>query len=142
MVKPTKRCSLLSPSAHSVLMPSITDTSREESFIVLNVQPPGLKGDGYRLRLKINTEASSNTLLLRTIQHMYGSKADTNNLLKSADVKPIAYNGEEIRCLGRIDMICQVKRLANYYILRSLCARPSCCRDYQNARNSNWSPYT
>ena len=76
---------------------------------MLNVQPPGLKGDGYTLRLKIDTGASGNTLPLRTFQQMYGSKADTNNLLRPADVKLTAYNGEEIHCLGRIDIKCQYK---------------------------------
>ena len=68
-------------------------TAHEEAFTVLNVQPPGLKADGYTLRLKIVTGASGNTLPLRTFQQMYGSKADTNNLLRSADVKLTAYNG-------------------------------------------------
>jgi len=120
MVKHTERRSLLSPSAPECFNAiNHGSTAGEEAFIVLNVQPPGLKGDGYRLRLKIDPGASGNTLLLKTCQQMYGSKADTNNLLKSADVKLTAYNGEEIRCLGRIDMKCQVKRLTEYYILRS-----------------------
>ena len=66
-------------------------TAREEAFTVLNMQLPG-EGDGYTLRLKIDTGASGNTLAQRTFQQMYGSKANTNNLLRPADVKLTAYN--------------------------------------------------
>ena len=41
---------------------------------------------------------------------MYGDKADTRNLLEPANgIKLTAYNGEEIRCLGALDMKCQHK---------------------------------
>ena len=84
--------------------------TRDEAFVVLDVQPPGLKGTGYTLRLKIDSGASGNTLPMRTFRQMYGDKADTCNLLESADgIKLTAYNGEEIRCLGTLDMKCQHK---------------------------------
>ena len=88
----------------------ITSTTRDEAFVVLDVQPPGLKGTGYTLRLKIDSGASGNTLPMRTFHQMYGDKADTRNLLEPADgIKLTAYNGEEIRCLGTLDMKCQHK---------------------------------
>ena len=88
----------------------ITSTTRDEAFVVLDVQPPGLKGTGYTLRLKIDSGASGNTLPMRTFRQMYGNKADTRNLLEPADgIKLTAYNGEEIRCLGTLDMKCQHK---------------------------------
>ena len=85
-------------------------TTRDEAFVVLDVQPAGLKGTGYTLRLKIDSGASGNTLPMRTFRQMYGDKADTCNLLEPADgIKLTAYNGEEIRCLGTLDMKCQHK---------------------------------
>ena len=84
--------------------------TRDEAFVVLDVQPPGLKGTGYTLRLKIDSGASGNTLPMRTFRQMYGNKADTRNLLEPANgIKLTAYNGEEIRCLGTLDMKCQHK---------------------------------
>ena len=88
----------------------ITSTTRDEAFVVLDVQPPGLKGTGYTLRLKIDSGASGNTLPMRTFRQMYGNKADTRNLLEPANgIKLTAYNGEEIRCMGTLDMKCQHK---------------------------------
>ena len=88
----------------------ITSTTRDEAFVVLDVQPPGLKGTGYTLRLKIDSGASGNTLPMRTFRQMYGNKADTRNLLEPANgIKLTAYNGEDIRCLGTLDMKCQHK---------------------------------
>ena len=52
-------------------------TTRDEAFTVLDVQAPELKGNGYTLRLKIDTGASGNTLPMRTLRQMYGDKADT-----------------------------------------------------------------
>ena len=84
--------------------------TRDEAFVVLDVQPPGLKGTGYTLRLKIDSGASGNTLPMRTFRQMYGNKADTRNLLEPANgIKLTAYNGEEIRCMGTLDMKCQHK---------------------------------
>ena len=54
-------------------------TTRDEAFVVLDVQPPGLKGTGYTPRLKIDSRASGNTLPMRTFHQMYGDKADTRN---------------------------------------------------------------
>ena len=72
--------------------------SRDEAFTVLDVQPPGLEGNGYTLRLKIDTSASGNTLPMRTLRQKYGDKADTDDLLEPATgIKLTAYNGEEIR---------------------------------------------
>ena len=83
-------------------------TTRDEAFVVLDVQPPGLKGTGYTLRLKIDSGASGNTLPMRTFHQIYGDKADTRNLLEPSNgIKLTAYNGEEIRCLGTLDMKCQ-----------------------------------
>ena len=45
-------------------------TTRDEAFVVLDVQPPGLKGTGYTLRLKIDSGASGNTLPMRTFRQM------------------------------------------------------------------------
>ena len=85
-------------------------TTRYEAFVVLDVQPSGLKGTGYTLRLKIDSGASGNTLPMRTFRQMYGDKADTRNLLEPANcIKLTAYNGEEIRCMGTLDMKCQHK---------------------------------
>ena len=53
-------------------------TTRDEAFRLLDVQPPGLKGNGYTLRLKIDTGASGNTLPMRTLRQMYRDKADSD----------------------------------------------------------------
>ena len=47
---------------------------------------------------------------MRTLRQMYGDKADKDDLLEPANgIKLTAYNGEEIRCLGTLDMKCQHK---------------------------------
>ena len=47
---------------------------------------------------------------MRTLRQMYGDKADTDDLLEPATgIKLTAYTGEEIRCLGTLDMKCQHK---------------------------------
>ena len=47
---------------------------------------------------------------MRTFRQMYGDKADTRNMLEPAKgIKLTAYSGEEIRCLGTLDMKCQHK---------------------------------
>ena len=85
-------------------------TTRDEAFVVLDVQQPGLKGTGYTLRLKIDSGASGNTLPMRMFRQMYGDKADPRNLLEPANcIKLTVYNGEEIRCMGTLDMKCQHK---------------------------------
>ena len=83
---------------------------------------------GYTLRLKIDSGASGNTLPMRTFRQMYGDKADTRNLLEPANgIKLTAYNGEEIRCMGALDMKCQHKssgwKTTRLYVVDV----PGCC---------------
>ena len=80
--------------------------SREEAFTTLDVQPPGLQGKGYTLRLKIDSGASSNTVPLRTLSQMYG-KRKTDMLTHANGVKLTSYSGDEIPCLGCITMPCK-----------------------------------
>ena len=73
---------------------------------MLDVQPPGLQGKGYTLRLKIDSGASGNTMPLRTLSQMYG-KRKTDMLTHANGVKLTSYSGDEIPCLGCITMPCK-----------------------------------
>ena len=97
----------------------IRSTTRDEAFVVLDVQPPGLKGTGYTLRLKIDSGASGNTLPMRTFRQMYGDKADTRNLLEPVNgIKLTACNGEEIRSRNTgHEMPAQIKWLEDNQVL-------------------------
>lgn len=66
------------------------------------------RGNGYTLRLEIDTGVSGNTLLLRTLEQMYGN--NIINLVNSTNnIKLTEYNGEEIRCLRSLDIQCQFR---------------------------------
>ena len=82
---------------------------REEVFTTLEVQCPNLVRR-HRLKLKVDTGASGNTLALRTIQQMYG-KEHWRSFVTPASVKLTAYNGTDIMCLGTIDLLCRYREL-------------------------------
>ena len=95
---------------------------REEAYTTLNIQPPGLPYDNYTLRLKIDTGASGNTLPLRTLRQIYGRKTNPRDILEAKQqVRLTAYNGQEITCLGSLDMVCQNKcsswELTKFYVV-------------------------
>ena len=95
-------------------------TSRDEAFTVLDVQPPGLEGNGYTLRLKIDTGASGNTLPMRTLRQMYGDKADTDDLLERNwhQTHRVQRRGDTMPGNTRREMPAQVKWLEDNQVLR------------------------
>ncbi len=94
----------------------------DEAYTCLDVQPPGLKRDDYTLKLKIDTGASGNTLPLRTFHQMYGTNQKQLPFLQPAhNVKLTVYNGQEITCVGKLDMPCQFRssgwKVATFYVV-------------------------
>lgn len=84
--------------------------TRDEAYTTLKIKPPQLQGHGHTLRLKIDSGASGNTLPLRTFQQMYGNSASTlKNLQPASHIKLTSYSGDEIICLGIINIPCQHK---------------------------------
>ena len=80
--------------------------ARDQVFTVLKCQPPKLPKGNYSLKLKVDTGASGSTLPLRTFKQMYGNDGITKSgVLKSCDdVNLMAYNGEKIKCVGKVAM--------------------------------------
>ena len=106
-------------------MDSISHRSKtcDEAYTTLNIQPPGLPEDDFTLRLKIDTGAAGNTLPLRTLKQMYGKDANVKKGLLQPEhgVKLTAYNGQEIECLGSLEIKCQNKdrkwEKAKFYVV-------------------------
>ena len=84
---------------------------RDEVFTILKCQPPKLPPGKYSLKLKVDTGASGSTLPLRTFKQMYGH-SDNHKLgvlEKCENVSLVAYNGEQIKTVGKITMPISVK---------------------------------
>ena len=81
-----------------------------EVFTTLDIQPPGLPGSGYTLKLKVDTGACGNTLPLRTYKQMYPRGGQP--LTPAPHLKLTAYNGGEIPCMGSISMPCKRRESA------------------------------
>ena len=57
-----------------------------------------------KIKLKVDTGAAGNTLPLRTYKQMYKTLPPKDILEPTRNVKLVAYNGQEIPCLGSINL--------------------------------------
>ena len=80
---------------------------RDVAFVTLDVKIPEIKGT-HKLRLKIDTGASGNTLPIRIVKQMYGH-LDEERMRPVTDVVLTAYNGKQIPCIGAISLKCRYK---------------------------------
>lgn len=79
-----------------------------EAFTILDIKPPGLKEGSYTLKMKIDSGANGNTLPMRIFEKLYPSQTNRRNVLKTeASTKLTAYNGQEIPCMGYMQMPCK-----------------------------------
>ena len=76
---------------------------RNEVFTTLDVICPWKKGI-RKIKLKVDTGAAGNTLPLRTYKQMYKTLPPKDVLEPTRNVKLVAYNGQEIPCLGSINL--------------------------------------
>ena len=90
-------------------MDSITGQPKDEASTTLNIKPHHIQyRTHHTLHLKIDSGASVNTLPLRPFQQMYGTSAKALIILRpTTHVKLISYCGNEIQCLGTINIPCQ-----------------------------------
>ena len=70
-----------------------------EVFTTLDVICPRKKGM-RKIKLKVDTGAAGNTLPLRTYKQMYKTLTPKDILEPTRNIKLVAYNGQEIPCLG------------------------------------------
>ena len=76
---------------------------RSEVFTTMNVVAPGKTGK-TRLRLKIDTVASGNTLNLQTFRNLYGKRDPSKVISPVKNTKLTAYNGQKIPCYGSLEL--------------------------------------
>ena len=57
-----------------------------------------------KIKLKVDTGAAGNTLPLRTYKQMYKTFPPKDILEPTRNVKLVAYNGQEIPCLGSTNL--------------------------------------
>ena len=74
-----------------------------EVFTTLDVICPRKKGM-RKIKLKVDTGAAGNTLPLRTYKQMYKTLPPKDILEPSRNIKLVAYYGQEIPCLGSINL--------------------------------------
>ncbi len=87
-------------------MTPVQPNKLDEAFRIIDVECPSLHGV-KRLKLKVDTGASANTLPLRTVRQMYGDNWSSQT--RRTNVRLTAYNGSEIKCLGSISLKCKYK---------------------------------
>ena len=76
---------------------------RNEVFTTLDVICPRKKGI-RKIKLKVDTGAAGNTLPLRTYKQMYKTLPPKDIIEPTKNVRLVAYNGQEIPCLGSINL--------------------------------------
>ena len=57
-----------------------------------------------KIKLEVDTGAAGNTLPLRIYKQMYKTLPPKDILEPTRNIKPVAYNGQEIPCLGSINL--------------------------------------
>ena len=87
-------------------MTPIQPNKLDEAFSIIDVECPNLHGV-KRLKLKVDTGASANTLPLRTVRQMYGDNWSSQT--RRTNVRLTAYKGSEIKCLESISLKCKYK---------------------------------
>ncbi len=80
-----------------------TPKRRTEAFTDIDITCPEKHGQ-HKLMVKLDTGAQGDTLPLRTIKQMYGSK--WKNVVQRSRARLKAYNGTRIACLGKIRLQC------------------------------------
>lgn len=83
--------------------------NREEAFTVVDIICPEKTGQ-HRIKLKVDTGASGNTLPLRTIKQIYAE--GWTDIVQQTTAKLTAYNGSTIPCLGEVDLVCRYRDCA------------------------------
>ena len=78
--------------------------SRREVFTTLRIKPPKTTDDKLKIKLKIDTGASGNTLPMRTLKQMYETEEQIQSILTQESVRLMAYNGKPIRYCGTTHM--------------------------------------
>jgi transposase InsO family protein len=98
------------PEFHDIKVSDINLESidRSEAYTVIDVVCPWMTGQ-HKLKLKVDTGASGNTLPLRTLKLMYEDEKKRIDVLHPTTAQLTAYNGTAIKCLGCIDMPCHYK---------------------------------
>ena len=85
------------------LNPMTAYSVRNEIFTTLDVICPRKKGM-RKIKLKVDTGAAGNTLPLRTYKQMYKTLSPKDILEPTRNIKLVAYNCQEIPCLGSINL--------------------------------------
>lgn len=75
----------------------------EEAFVTLNIMHP----QKYRLKLKLDTGASGNTIPCREYKKMFPMDPEFQDIKPLNGVKLTAYNGQEILCHGIKELTCE-----------------------------------
>ena len=72
-------------------------STRREVFTTIPIKPPNTTSTKLKIKLKIDTGASGNTLPMRTMEQIYNTDEKIQNVLTQENVKLTAYNGKEIK---------------------------------------------
>ena len=80
------------------------EDKRTEAYASITITCPQKTGQ-HNLLIKLDTGAEANTLPLRTIEQMYKDK--WTDIIRPSKTKLSAYNGTNIKCLGKIDITCK-----------------------------------
>lgn len=96
----------------------VCSVNNREAFVSLDASFPE-KGGTRKLKLKVDTGASGNTLPIKTFKQIYGSRK-ASKILKPVKTRLTAYNGQEIKCRGAITLQLQHGRNsipAKFYVV-------------------------
>jgi hypothetical protein len=88
---------------HTIWVSSMESNQRQEIFAELDVIRPEKK-KVHKIRLKVDTGASGNTLPLRTFRQMYGDRSPSTIVKPEKHTRLTAYNGQEIPCMGSLTL--------------------------------------
>ena len=84
----------------------IDSVHQKEAFVKIGIICPSKPGQ-HILHAKVDTGASGNTLPLRTIKAMYGSRWQA--VTRPTTARLTAYNGSPIHCVGTLSITCKYK---------------------------------
>ena len=96
----------LSPMTHTPLSPMtayaypVYAKRFSQHWMLSALEKKGMR----KIKLKVDTGAAGNTLPLRTYKQMYKTLPPKHILEPTSNVKLVAYNGQEIPCLGSINL--------------------------------------
>ncbi|XP_067899405.1 uncharacterized protein [Heterodontus francisci] len=84
----------------------VHSVNKTEAFATLQIVCPNKAGQ-HRLRVKIDTGTSANTLPFRILKDLYHEA--WKSVLQPTNVKLMTYNGSIIKCLGSLNLECRYK---------------------------------